>query len=354
MNKKDYILIVKCLMICFLGLLFSYCKKEAKDENQREETLEISAQDPLPSWNDGNTKRAIIDYVSAVSTKGSDSYVQKEDRIATFDNDGTLWSEQPVYFEFFFAMDRIRMMAPDHPEWKNRQPYKAVLDRNMKELLAQGEPGLSELVMATHSGMTAEGFEKSVEDWMNSARHPTKNKPYNHLVFQPMLELIAYLKANDFTVFIVSGGGIEFMRPWAEKVYGIPKNQIIGSSLKERFVFSDDSTIIQKLPELDFYNDKEGKPVAINKFIGRKPLIAIGNSDGDLQMLQYAASNSLKCLSVYIHHTDSIREWSYDRKSPIGTFDKGWDEAVRRGWLIVDMKRDWNRVYPDERVSTTR
>jgi len=336
-------------IIAFLILFISLasCKKEVKETTIQTETT-IQNIDPLPSWNEGINKEAIINYVNDVTTEGSANFIPVADRIATFDNDGTLWSEQPIYFQLFFTMDRIKAMAPEHPEWKNKQPYKAVLDNDMEALMAQGKKGLVELMMTTHAGMTADEFEKSVKDWIATAKHPTKNKPYNKLVYQPMLELIDYLKANDFKVFIVSGGGIEFMRPWAEEAYGIPKDQIVGSSLKEHFDNVNGKATITKLPELDFYDDKEGKPVAINKFIGRKPVFAGGNSDGDLQMLQYAASNPLKNLEVYIHHTDSVREWAYDRKSHIGTFDKGWDEAKQKGWLVVSMKDDWKVIYPGE------
>ncbi|WP_348799339.1 HAD family hydrolase [Flavobacterium adhaerens] len=335
----------------FLMLILIVSCKQNKVETT-ETTIDsttVVQETPLASWNDTKTKTAILDFVKEVTDPKSPSFVPVADRIATFDNDGTLWTEQPVYFQLFFAMDRIKELAPKHPEWKNKQPYKAVLENNMGELLKQGEKGLVEIVMASHTGVTSEEFEAIVKKWIAEAIHPTKKKHYNELVFQPMLELIDYLKANEFKVFIVSGGGIEFMRAWAEDVYGIPKDQIIGSSLKASFEINNGATKVNKLPELDFYDDKEGKPVAINKYIGRKPIFAAGNSDGDLQMLQYAASNKLKNFELYVHHTDSIREWAYDRKSHIGTFDKGWDEATARGWTIADMKTDWKVIYPFEK-----
>lgn len=349
MNTKRNLSLVRLFALSILFVSFTACKKETVKETETAKKTEVVTEDPLASWNEGKSKQAIIDYVKDVTTEGSANFIPVADRIATFDNDGTLWSEQPMYFQLFFIMDRIKAMAKDHPEWKNKQPYKAVLENDMKGLMAQGKKGLVEIAMATHAGMTTEEFEKSVKDWIATAKHPTKNKPYNELVFQPMLEVINYLKANGFKVFIVSGGGIEFMRPWAEETYGIPKDQIIGSSLKEQFDNVNGKPVINKLPELEFNDDKEGKPVAINKFIGRKPVIAFGNSDGDLQMLQYTASNPLKNLEVYIHHTDSVREWAYDRKSHIGTFDKGWDEAQKNNWIIVSMKDDWKVIYPGDK-----
>lgn len=346
--KKKTTLLAKTAMFSFLIVAIPSCKKETVKETETTKT-EAVTEDPLASWNDGKNKQAIIGYVKDVTTEGSANFIPVADRIATFDNDGTLWSEQPAYFQLLFVMDRIKAMAPEHPDWKNKQPYKAVLENNMPELMKQGKKGLFELLMTTHAGMPTDEFEKTVKDWMATAKHPTKNKPYNQLVFQPMLELINYLKANQFKVFIVSGGGIEFMRAWAEDTYGIPKDQIIGSTFKEQFENTKGNPTINRLPELEFNDDKEGKPVAINKFIGRKPVLAVGNSDGDLQMLQYTASNPLKNLEVYIHHTDSVREWAYDRKSHIGGFDKGWDEATQKGWIVVDMKNDWKVIYPGDK-----
>lgn len=303
----------------------------------------------LPSWNDGKTKEAIINYVEEVTDSSSANFIPVADRIATFDNDGTLWSEQPAYFQLFFALDRIKALAPEHPEWKTRQPFKAVLDNDMQALMGQGEKGLVELVMVTHAGNTTEEFEKIVKDWIATAKHPTKQKLYKELVFQPMLELLDYLRANGFKTFIVSGGGIEFMRPWAEEVYGIPKDQVVGSSVETEYDWNDGNPVIRRLAKLDLNDDKEGKPVGIHRYIGRKPVFAAGNSDGDLQMLRWIDSNPLKTFKLYIHHTDAVREWAYDRESHIGRFDKGLDEAMEKGWTVSSMKADWKVVYPFER-----
>lgn len=308
----------------------------------------IHSSDPLPSWNDGTTKQAIISFVKQVTTPDSPDFIPLADRIATFDNDGTLWSEKPLYFQFFFALDRIKAMAPQHPEWKTEEPFKAVLDHNMNDLMQQGEKGLLEIIMATHAGMTTDLFDSLVTGWISTAKHPTKNKLFTGLVYQPMLELIDYLKANGFKIFIVSGGGIEFMRPWSEAVYGIPKENVIGSSIKTRYDDNDGHPVILRLAEIDLIDDQEGKPVGINRYIGRKPVFACGNSDGDLQMLRWADSNLLPSFKLYIHHTDSIREWAYDRESLVGKLDKGLNEAVEKRWTITDMAKDWKVVYPFE------
>ena len=302
--------------------------------------------DPLPSWNDGLSKDAIIGFVTEVTDENNPNFVPPAERIATFDNDGTLWSERPVYFQLLFAIDRVRELAPQHPEWKTTQPFKAVIDNDMKALAESGEHGLLELVMATHAGMTTEEFEQIVKDWLNTAKHPRFNRPFTDLVYQPMLELLAYLRANEFKTFIVSGGGIEFMRPWVEEVYGIPPEQVVGSVIKTKFELHNGKPVLMRLPELDFIDDKAGKPVGIHKFIGRRPIAAFGNSDGDLQMLQWTEAGKGKRLLVYIHHTDAEREWAYDRKSHIGRLDKGLDEAKENGWTVVDMKNDWKVIYP--------
>jgi phosphoserine phosphatase len=304
--------------------------------------------DPLPSWNDGPAKHAIISYVEMVTTPGSPDFVPAAERIAVFDNDGTLWCEQPAYFQLFFAMDRVKELAPDHPEWRTTQPFKAVLDGDMRALAAGGEKGLLELVMATHAGMTTVEFEKIVKDWITTAKHPKTGKLYTEMVYQPMLELLAYLRANGFKTFIVSGGGIEFMRPWTEKVYGIPPEQVIGSSIKTRFEMRDGQPVLVRLPEINFIDDKEGKPVGIQQHIGLRPIAAFGNSDGDLQMLQWTAAGDGPRFCLYVHHTDAEREWAYDRQSHIGKLDKGLDEAARRGWTVVSMKEDWGRVFAFE------
>ena len=313
-------------------------------------TIEIDTQtdNPLPSWNDSASKQSIINFVNEVTDETNPNFVMPTDRIATFDNDGTLWSERPVYFQLLFAIDRVKELAPQHPEWETTQPFKAVIENNMKALAEAGEHGLLELVMATHAGMTTEEFEQIVKDWITTAKHPRFNRSYNDLVYQPMLELLSYLRANGFKTFIVSGGGIEFMRPWVEEVYGIPPEQVVGSSIKVKFETTDTGPILRRLPKLDFIDDKEGKPVGIHKFIGRRPIAAFGNSDGDLQMLQWTEGEKGKRLMVYIHHTDAEREWAYDRDSHIGRLDKGLDEANEKGWTVVDMKNDWKVIYPFE------
>ena len=306
----------------------------------------VQKQGPLPSWNDGKTKQSIIDFVNDVSNETSPNFVKPENRIATFDNDGTLWSEQPYYFQLQFALDRVKALAPDHTEWKNNPLFKAVLDDDIKKVLSFGEHGLLELVMATHAGMTTDEFALIVKDWINTAKHPKTNKLYKEMVFKPMLELLDYLRANRFKTYIVSGGGIEFMRPWSEQVYGIPPEQVIGSSIKTKFEIVNGKPVIVRLPELEFFDDKEGKPVAINKFIGKRPVAAFGNSDGDLQMLQWTAAGEGKRFMLYVHHTDAEREWAYDRESHIGRLDRGLDEANEKGWTVVDIKNDWKVIYP--------
>jgi phosphoglycolate phosphatase-like HAD superfamily hydrolase len=307
------------------------------------------AADPLPSWNETPAKKAIVEFVTQVTKAGSASFVPPAERIATFDNDGTLWAEQPLYFQFLFAIDRVKALAPAHPEWKTKAPFAALLEGDTKAALAGGEHALLEIVAATHAGLTSEEFTRIVEDWLASARHPKTQRPYTEMVYQPMQELLAYLRANGFKTFIVSGGGVEFMRAFAEKTYGIPPEQVIGSSGKQRFELRAGKPVIVKLPQLDFLDDKEGKPVAIQKFIGRRPIAAFGNSDGDLQMLQWTAAGSGARFCLYVQHTDAAREWAYDRKSSIGRLDKGLDEAKTRGWTIVSMKDDWKRIFAFER-----
>ncbi len=310
-------------------------------------TVSAYAADPLPSWNDGAAKTSIVEFVGKVTDKSSPNFVPEPERIATFDNDGTLWSEQPAYFQLLFAIDRVRALAPQHPEWKTKQPFKAVLDGDMKSLAASGEKGILELVMATHAGMSTAEFEQVVKDWLATAKHPKTHRPYTEMVFQPMLELLDYLRANGFKTFIVSGGGIEFMRPWVEEVYGIPPEQVIGSTIKTKFETRDGKPVLTRLPEIDFIDDKAGKPVGINRNIGRRPIAAFGNSDGDLQMLQWTTAGEGARFALYVHHTDAKREWAYDRESHIGKFDKGLDEARAKGWTIVDMKTDWKLIYPE-------
>lgn len=302
--------------------------------------------DPLPSWNDSQSKTDIFKFVDKVSTKGSPQFVPVAERTAVFDNDGTLWSEQPMYFQLAFALDRVKALAPEHPEWKTTQPFKAALEGDMETLIAGGKHALLELVMATHAGTTTEEFSQIVKEWSSTARHPKSKRLYTEMVYQPMLELLSYLRDNGFKTYIVSGGGIEFMRPWSEKVYGIPPEQVIGSSIKTQFEIRDGKPELVRLPEINFIDDKAGKPVGINQHIGRRPIAAFGNSDGDLQMLQWTCMNRDNSFCMYIHHTDEKREWAYDRDSHIGKLDKGLDEAKSKGWTITDMKQDWKQVYP--------
>ncbi len=308
-----------------------------------------AADDPLPSWNDGPSKSAILDFVAKAVDAGGPGFIPEAERIAVFDNDGTLWSEKPYYFQLFFAIDRIRALAPEHPEWRTQQPFQAVLEDDKEALAAAGEKGLIELVMASHAGMTTEEFEKIVQDWAATAVHPRFQRPFTDLVYQPMLEVLAYLRANGFQTYIVSGGGIEFMRPLTEALYGIPPEQVVGSSIKTRFEVREGKPVIVRLPEIDFIDDKAGKPVGIHKFIGRRPVAAFGNSDGDLQMLQWTAAGEGDRLMVIVHHTDAEREWAYDRESHVGRLDKAMDEARAKGWTLVDMKNDWKVVYPFEK-----
>jgi len=305
-------------------------------------------KDPLPSWNEGPSKQAIVNFVKHVTTPGSPDFVSTPERIATFDNDGCLWTEQPMYFQAFFIFDRIKALAPQYPEWKEKEPFASVLKGDVKAALAGGEHALIEMAMATHAGTTTEEFEKIVADWITTARHPKTGRLFAEMVFQPMLELLVYLRANGFKTFIVSGGGIEFMRPWSQRVYGIPPEQVIGSSIKTTFELRDGKPVLVRLPEVNFINDKGGKPVGINQHIGRRPIAAFGNSDGDLQMLQWTAAGSGSRFCLYVHHTDAEREFAYDRKSSIGRLDKGFDEAKAKGWTVVDMKKEWKVIYPFE------
>jgi phosphoserine phosphatase len=305
----------------------------------------IAQADPLPSWNDGAAKARIVGFVQAVTTEGSKDYVPPADRIAVFDNDGTLWAEQPAYFQLLFAIDRVRALAPKHPEWKTKQPFKAVLDGDMKTLAAAGEKGVLELVMATHAGMTTDEFAAVVRDWLATARHPKLGRPYTDLVYRPMLEVLAYLRANGFKTYIVSGGGIEFVRVFSEARYGIPPEQVVGSSVKTKYEVRDGKPVIVRLPEIDFIDDKAGKPVGIHKFIGKRPIAAFGNSDGDFEMLEYTNAGRGARLAMIVHHDDADREYAYDRKSGVGRLDRGLDEAGKRGWTVISMKDDWRQVF---------
>ena len=309
-------------------------------------SVATATDDPLPSWNDGSAKKAVVDFVARVTTEGGPDFVAPAERIATFDNDGTLWAEQPIYFQLQFALDRVKALAPQHPEWKDKQPFKALLEGDTKTFAAGGEQALLEVVAVSHTGMTTEEFEGIVKNWLTTAEHPRFKRPYNELVYQPMLELLAYLRSNRFKTFIVSGGGVEFMRVWAEKVYGIPPEQVVGSMGKQKFELRDGKPVIVKLPAVDFIDDREGKPIGIQKFIGRRPILAFGNSDGDLQMLQWTAGGPGLRFMGLVHHTDAEREWAYDRTSHIGKLDKALDVANSKGWTVVDMKQDWKQVFP--------
>jgi hypothetical protein len=304
------------------------------------------AADPLPSWNDSAPKKAIIAFVERVTKAGSADFVPAPERIATFDNDGTLWAERPAYFQLLFAVDRVKALAPQHPEWKEMEPFASLLKGDLNAALAGGEPAIVKLVMATHAGLTVDEFDRIVRDWIATATHPKTGRPYTEMAYQPMLELLAYLRANGFRTFIVSGGGIDFMRPWTESVYGIPPEQVIGSSIETKLEVRDGKPVLVRLPELDFVDDGAGKPVGIQRHIGRRPIAAFGNSDGDLEMLRWTAAGAGPRFCLYVRHTDAEREWAYDRESHIGRLDKGLDEAKARGWTVVSMKDDWKIIFP--------
>jgi hypothetical protein len=308
------------------------------------------AADPLSSWNDGPAKKSITEFVAKVTKPGSPDFVPVAERIATFDNDGTLWCEQPMYFQFLFALDRVKTLAPQHPEWKDKEPFASLLKGDLKAALAGGEHAMVEIVMATHAGMTTEEFEKIVKDWIATAKHPKFKQPFTSCVYQPMLELLAYLRANGFKTFIVSGGGIEFMRPWTEKVYGIPPEQVVGSSIKTQYEMRDGKPVLVRLPEIDFIDDKTGKPVGINSHIGRRPIAAFGNSTGDQQMLEYTQGGSGARLMMLVHHDDAVREFAYGAESKIGTFsDALMAEAEARKWTVISMKDEWKTIFAFEK-----
>lgn len=302
----------------------------------------------LPSWNDGATKQSILNFVAAVTREGSPDFVPPAQRIATFDNDGTLWVEHPMYTQLAFVLDRVRALATQHPEWTDKQPFKAALEGDMKTLAASGERGLLELGVATHAGMTTEEFQKIVTDWLATARDPRFKRLYTELSYKPMIELLAYLRANGFKTFIVSGGGVEFMRPWTERVFGVPPEQVVGSSIKTKFQMRGGRPELFRLPEVNFVDDGAGKPVGINEYIGRRPIAAFGNSDGDLEMLQWATMSGGVRFGLVIHHTDAEREYAYDRNTSFGRLDKVLDAAALNKWTVVDMKRDWKRIFAFE------
>ena len=310
---------------------------------------EQAKSDSLPSWNEGASKKSIVDFIARVTRDGGPDYVKPEERIATFDHDGTLWAEQPMYFQIAFAMDRVKALAPKHPDWKNKQPFKAVFDNDTKALALLGETGFLKIIAATHTGMTTDEFNKIVADWIATTRHPRFNRLYTELVYQPMLELLNFVRANGFKTFIVSGGGVEFMRVFTERVYGIPPEQIVGSSGVVRFQLRPDGKpVLLKESKIEFVDDGPGKPAGINRFIGRRPIFAFGNSDGDQQMLEWTAAGNGARFMGLVHHTDAEREWAYDRKSPIGTLNKALDEAIARGWTVTNMKTEWKKVFPFE------
>jgi phosphoglycolate phosphatase-like HAD superfamily hydrolase len=307
-----------------------------------------AAQGLLPSWNDGPAKKAVLEFVAAVTDRNGKDYVEPAERIATFDNDGTLWVEYPMYTQALFAFDRVKVLAPQHPEWKTKQPFKALLEGDMKTVGASGMKGLMEIIMATHSGMTAAEFEKTVTDWLTTTKQPKFKRLYTECVYQPQLELMAYLRANGFKTFIVSGGGIAFMRPITEQAYGIPPEQVVGSSVVAEFQVKDGKPELVRMPKIDFINDKAGKPVGIYQHIGRRPILAFGNSDSDMQMIEYTMAGEGLRLGLFVHHTDADHEYAYDRKSHVGTLDKALDQAHAMGWIIVDMKKEWKTVFPSK------
>ena len=303
--------------------------------------------DPLASWNDGASKARILSFVQGVTDPTGKTYVPPAGRVAVFDNDGTLWTEQPMYFQLAFILDRVHALAPQHPEWTTTEPFKSVLAGDMAGVAAAGEHGLLELMAATHAGTTSEEFAGIVADWLATARHPRFKRPYDELTFAPMRELLAYLRANGFKTYLVSGGGVEFMRVFAERVYGVPPEQVIGSSIRTQYEVRDGKPVIVRLPEIEFIDDKAGKPVGIHKFIGRRPILAFGNSDGDFEMLEYTTSGPGPRLGLIVHHDDGEREYAYDRKSSVGRLERGLDEAAPRGWVVVSVKSDWRTVYSD-------
>jgi hypothetical protein len=304
------------------------------------------APDPLPSWNNGPTKSAILDFVARVTAPDSADFVKESDRLATFDNDGTLWCEHPNYTQAMFLIDRVKVLAKDHPEWSATEPYASLLKGDMRSALAGGEHGIADIVMQTHGGMTTDEFEEIVAAWLRTARHPRFKRPYTECVYQPMLELLAYLREQGFQTFIVSGGGIDFMRPWTSRVYCIPTQQVVGSSIKTKLEVRDGQPQVMRLPEIDFIDDGPGKPLGIQRFIGRRPLAAFGNSDGDLEMLQWTTAGSGPRFGLIVHHTDAEREYAYDRQSLVGRLDKALDQAPARGWTVVDMRKDWKTIFP--------
>jgi len=331
------------LLPVFLFILFLLYSCDIRKDNVT--SVVKKTADPLPSWSDNKTNEKILHFIKITTDQHSEYFIPVDDRIAVFDNDGTLWSEKPLYFQMYFILDRIKEMAPEHSEWETKQPYKAALENDLQAIMEMGVQGLLMLSMEAQAGMTADEFNRIVKEWIESARHPETGLLYKDMVYQPMIEILNYLRNNGFKTYIVSGGGLDFMRPWTEEVYGIPPEQVIGSTMKSKLEWIEGNPVITKLPEIEFVNDKEGKPISIQRIIGKKPVAAFGNSDGDLAMMQWTASGNSNKLLVYIHHTDSIREWAYDRDSHIGRLDKGLDEAAKENWVIVNMETDWISVY---------
>jgi phosphoglycolate phosphatase-like HAD superfamily hydrolase len=325
-------ILISAILLLGLPALLAGCQAEATD--------------PLPSWAEGAARQSLVAFVEKVTDPASPDFVPESERIAVFDNDGTLWAEHPMYVQLAFVLDRVKALAPEHPEWSEDPLLSAAVAGDLDKVFAEGEHGLLHLVMATHAGMTADEFTAQALAWLGKARHPRFDRPYTATVYQPMLEVLEYLRANGFQTWIVSGGGIDFMRPWTEEVYGIPPEQVIGSSLKTAFEMREDGPVIMRLPEIDFIDDKDTKPLGIQRHIGRRPIAAFGNSDGDLQMLQWTAAGDGPNFGMIIRHTDAEREYAYDRKSPIGRLDRALDEAPRHGWTVVDMKNDWLQVFP--------
>jgi phosphoglycolate phosphatase-like HAD superfamily hydrolase len=346
MKKLTSITALKRYLFILITFISFSCTSSADETASNDSTITsvqtTEGNDPLAAWNDGPRKQAVVNYVINATEDGNAGFIPVNDRITVFDNDGTLWSEQPLYFQFFYSFDKIRQMSPQHPEWKTKEPFKSILAGDIRSALASGEKGLMSIMGATFSGMSADKFDSSVKQWADTAKHPITKKNYTEMIYQPMLELLQYLRANGFQTFIVSGGDISFMRAWAEKMYGIPPQQVIGSSFKVKY----DSTGIERLPQFDFMDDGAGKPVGIYQHIGKKPVFAAGNSDGDYQMLQFTGTNTLPHMEIIVHHTDSIREWAYDRGSPIGKLEQGLDDAPKYGWVLIDMQKDWKRIYP--------
>jgi hypothetical protein len=334
------------LLFAAITVFMASCNQQQSATEKLTTDTAVNAADPLPSWNSGASKKAITEFVKNSTDSTSKGFIPVADRIACFDNDGTLWTEKPLPFQLYFVIDRIKAMAPQHPEWKSKQPYKGILEGDMKAALAGGEKALLDILMITHAGMTTDEFDKTVKDWMATATHPKTGKHYNEMVYQPMLELLNYLRTNGYKPFIVSGGGIDFMRVWAEEAYGIPPYQVVGSSTKVKYDTSGQQPVLIKLPELSFNDDKLGKPVGIHEHIGKRPVFTAGNSDGDYGMMQYTSTGNGPRFGMYIHHTDSLREYFYDREDGLARLSKGLDDAAKYHWLIVDMKTDWKKIYP--------